>query len=295
MYTVEDSSNRHNIGELRALQDWYIKYQLMSVSGVAEVASLGGAIRQYQVTIDPTKLAAYNLPLQKLIHAIRASNNDVGGKVIELSETEYMVRGRGYIKSVQDIEQTVVDVSEEGTPILVRDLGAVAMGPDIKRGIADKNGTGEVVSGIVVMRFGENALDVIKSVKSKISEIEKGLPQGVTIQAAYDRSSLIQKAVATLTKQLIEEMIVVALICFLFLWHFASSLVAAITIPVGVISSFILMKFFNINANIMSLGGIAIAIGAMVDAATVFVENAHKHLERGEEKKSLGGDQKSIY
>ncbi|MBI4563995.1 MAG: efflux RND transporter permease subunit [Planctomycetes bacterium] len=271
-----------DLGELRALQDWYLRYQLAAVPGVSEIASVGGQVRQYQVVVDPRALQVYGIPLRKVMMAIQDSNNDVGGRVVELSETEHMVRGRGYVKSTRDLENVVVGVSKSGTPILVRDLGHVELGPDIRRGIAEKNGTGEVVAGIVVMRYGENALRVIDAVKAKIQEIQPGLPAGVVIRPGYDRSGLIRRSVKTLWKQLAEEMAIVALVCILFLWHARSALVSAIVLPMGILMSFIVMRAMGINSNIMSLGGIAIAIGAMVDAAVVLVENLHKHKERGE-------------
>jgi len=271
-----------DLGQLRALQDWYVRYQLESVEGVAEVAAVGGYVRQYQVTVDPTKLLAHGVRLEQVTEAIRRGNNDVGGRVLELGETELMVRGRGYLKGTRDLEQTVVATGDEGVPVLVRDVASVAIGPDIRRGIAEKDGRGEVVAGVVVMRLGENALTVIERVKKKIGEVERGLPRGVVVRSAYDRSALIERAIDTLGKQLLEEMLIVALVCVVFLWHARSALVAAVTLPLGVLLAFIVMRALGIPANIMSLGGIAIAIGAMVDAAVVMVENTHKHLDRAE-------------
>jgi len=267
-------------GDLRALQDWYVRYQLMSVSGVSEVASIGGFVRQYQITVDPHLLQTYNLPINKIIQAVKNSNNDVGGRLLEITETEYMVRGRGYIKNIEDLENIVVKVNKDGTPVLLKDIAKIQIGPDIRRGIAEKNGEGEVVGGVVVMRFGENALKVIENIKEKITEISSGLPEGVKIKVAYDRSALIKRAMKTLEHELIQEIIIVALVCIIFLWHARSALVAAFSLPLGILISFIIMRLLHVNANIMSLGGIAIAIGAMVDAAVVLVENAHKHLER---------------
>ncbi len=278
-YTLEDEGQNYNLGDLRAIQDWYVRYQLTSVPGVAEVASIGGFVRQYQITVDPTLLQAYDLSLKGIVAAVKRSNNDVGGRLLEMSETEYMVRGRGYIGSVEDIENVVLRVNEDGTPVLLKDVATVQIGPDIRRGIAEKNGEGEVVGGIVVMRYGENALEVIRNVKKKIGEISAGLPPGVKIHTAYDRSDLIIRSIHTLRHELIQEMLIVALVCVIFLWHARSALVAFFTLPLGILISFIVMKLIGINANIMSLGGIAIAIGAMVDAAVVLVENAHKHLE----------------
>jgi Cu(I)/Ag(I) efflux system membrane protein CusA/SilA len=280
-YTLEDPSRRYDLGDLRAIQDWYVRYQLMGVPGVAEVASIGGFVRQYQITVDPNLLQAYGVPLKNVISSVKRSNNDVGGRLLEMSETEYMVRGRGYIKGIEDVEKVVVKAAGDNTaPVLLRDVARIQMGPDIRRGIAEKNGEGEVVGGIVVMRYGENALDVIGNVKTKIAEISAGLPEGVEIHTAYDRSALIERSIDTLSHELIQQMIIVVLVCVLFLWHVRSALVAAVSLPLGILVSFVVMRILGINANIMSLGGIAIAIGAMVDAAVVLVENAHKHLER---------------
>jgi len=278
-------SAKHDLAELRTLQDWYLRYQLTKAQGVAEVASIGGFVQQYQVTVDPVKLRAYNIPLSKVSQVIRDSNRDVGGRVIEMAETEYMVRGKGYLHGKSDIENLVVK-SERGTPVLIRDIASVAIGPDERRGLTELNGEGEVVSGIVMARFGENALNVIRNVKEKIAEIASGLPQGVTIQAVYDRSDLIKRAIDNLKGTLLEESAIVALVCIVFLMHVRSALVAIVMLPVGVLIAFIAMRALGINSNIMSLGGIAIAIGAMVDAAIVMIENAHKHLERLKEGES---------
>ncbi|RMF95675.1 MAG: efflux RND transporter permease subunit [Candidatus Schekmanbacteria bacterium] len=282
-YTVEGEG--YDLSELRSIQDWYIRYELASVPGVSEVASIGGFVKQYQVTVDPNKLLAYNIPLSKVKKAIQRSNNDVGGRVIEMAETEFMVRGLGYIKSVEDIENIAVGVDKWGTPILIKDIAEVNLGPELRRGIAEKNGIGEVVGGIVVMRYGENALAVIDRVKKKIDEIKVGLPPGVEIKVAYDRSALIRRAIDFLKEKLIEESLIVALVCIVFLLHLRSAFVAIFTLPVGILIAFIVMYYQGINANIMSLGGIAIAIGAMVDAAIVMIENAHKHIERDKGKK----------
>ena len=282
-YALVDKTGKHDLAQLRSLQDWYLRYQIGAVEGVAEVASLGGFVRQYQVNIDPNKLSAYRLPVKSVVDAIRMSNNDVGGRSVELSGAEYMVRGRGYIKSIKDIEMIAVG-GERGTPILVRDIGQVALGPDMRRGIAELNGEGEVVSGIVVMRYGENALDLIERVKQKLKEIEPSLPPGVKIVTAYDRSDLILKSIATLKEKLIEEIVIVSVVIIIFLFHLPSALVVIITLPIAILSSFIAMHFLNLTTNIMSLGGIAIAIGAMVDAAIIMVENAHKKLEQWEEE-----------
>jgi copper/silver efflux system protein len=281
-YALIDQSRKNDLAQLRSLQDWYLRYQIGSVEGVAEVASIGGFVRQYQVNLDPNKLAAYRLPVKTVIDAIRMSNNDVGGRSVELSGAEYMVRGRGYIKSIKDIESVTVG-GDRGTPILVRDIASVSLGPDMRRGIAELDGTGEVVGGIVVMRHGENALNLIDRVKQKIKEIEPSLPSGVKIVSTYDRSDLILRSIATLKEKLIEESLIVSLVIFIFLFHIRSALVAIITLPVAIIVSFIAIYYLNLTSNIMSLGGIAIAIGAMVDAAIVMVENAHKRLEQWEE------------
>ncbi|KGO35129.1 MAG: CusA/CzcA family heavy metal efflux RND transporter [Desulfoprunum sp.] len=282
-YTVE--SDRHNLQELRSIQDWYLRYELTSLEGVSEVASLGGFVKQYQVAVDPNKLLAYNIPLTDLMMAIRKANLDVGGGAIEMGETEFVVRSHGYIRSLEDLQNIVVMSSQEGTPVLVKHLAEVRLGPEMRRGVAEWNGEGEAVGGIIVMRFGENALATIERVKEKLESLKSGLPPGVTIKTAYDRSGLIERAIATLKEKLIEESIVVALVTMLFLFHLPSALVAIITLPVAILMAFIIMYAQGINANIMSLGGIAIAIGAMIDAAIIMIENAHKHLERDRGKK----------
>jgi Cu(I)/Ag(I) efflux system membrane protein CusA/SilA len=278
-YVLEDTSGKHSLADLRSLQDWYLRYHLRSVPGVAEVAPIGGFGKQYQVNLDPNRLQFYNISINKVIEAVRGSNSETGGRMIELGGAEYMVRGRGYAKSVADIESVVVAASENGTPIRVKDLGQVALGPDIRRGVSDLDGTGEAVSGIIVMRQGENALDVINRVKEKIRQIEPGLPAGVKVVPIYDRSGLIHNSIDTLTNTVIEVIITVSLIVLLFLWHIPSALIPMITIPIAVLIAFIPFRGMGITANIMSLGGIAIAIGAMVDAAIVVVEQAHKKLE----------------
>lgn len=284
-YVLEDESGEYDLSDLRSIQDWYLKYELTAVPGVAEVASVGGYVKQYQVEVDPNKLLAYRIPLSKVKTAIQRSNSDVGGRLVEMSETEFMVRGLGYIRSIQDIENIPLDASQEGTPVFLKNVAQVNLGPELRRGIAEKDGEGEVVGGIIVMRWGENALEVIKNVKKKIEELKPGLPQGVKIKSVYDRSGLIYRAIDNLKEKIIEEMIVVTLICILFLLHARSALVAIFTLPAGVLISFIIMRSMGINANIMSLGGIAIAIGVMVDASVVMVENAHKHMERDKGKK----------
>ena len=281
-YALVDESKKYDLAQLRSLQDWYLRYQIGSVDGVAEVASVGGFVRQYQVNLDPNKLAAYRLPVKSVVDAIRMSNNDVGGRSVELSGAEYMVRGRGYIRSVKDIE-TIGVGGDRGTPVLVRDIASVTIGPDMRRGIAELDGKGEVVGGVVVMRHGENALSLIDRVKQKIKEIEPALPRGVKIVSTYDRSDLILKSIATLKEKLIEENLIVSVVIILFLFHLRSALVAIIILPIAIILSFIGIYYLGLTSNIMSLGGIAIAIGAMVDAAIVMVENAHKRLEQWEE------------
>ena len=279
-YVLEDTSGRHDLAELRSLQDWYLRYELTSVPGVAEVASIGGFVKQYQVAVDPNKLLAYNIPLHKVRRAIQRSNNDVGGRLIEMGETEFMVRGLGYIKSLEDIREIPVGVGAGGTPVRVRDIATVQLGPELRRGLAEWNGQGEIVGGVVVMRYGENALALIERIKEKLQALEGGLPEGVVVHTAYDRSTLIHRAIDNLRDKLIEECIIVALVCILFLLHLRSACVAIFTLPVGILISFLAMHNQGINANIMSLGGLAIAIGVMVDAAIVMIENAHKHIER---------------
>jgi Cu(I)/Ag(I) efflux system membrane protein CusA/SilA len=274
-----------SLAELRTIQDWFVRYQLTKAPGVAEVASIGGFVQQYQVVVDPVKLRSYGVPLMKVVQAIRDSNRDVGGRVVEMAETEYMVRGRGYLRGKADIEGLVVK-AERGTPVLVRDIARVELGPDERRGIAELNGEGEVVSGIATARYGQNALEVIRNVKDKLAEIAPGLPAGVSIATVYDRSELIERAIQTLKTTLIEESIIVALVCLVFLMHARSALVAILMLPVGVLIAFIAMRALGMNSNIMSLGGVAIAIGAMVDAAIVMIENAHKHIERLKEGES---------
>jgi len=277
-YTL--TSDKHSLQELRSYQDWYLKYGLTSVSGVAEVASIGGFVKQYQVTVDPAKMLAYKVPLNMIEMAIKNSNNDVGGEVIEISEMEFMVRGLGYIKSIEDIKSIPLMVDKKsGTPVYLKDVADVAIGPLMRRGLAESNGEGEVVGGIIVMRYGQNALDVIENVKHKLVELKQGLPEDVKINVAYDRSSLIERAIGTLKDKLTEEIIIVAIVCIIFLLHARSAFVAIFTLPTAILISFIVMKMQGINANIMSLSGIAIAIGAMVDAAIIMIENAHKHIE----------------
>jgi Cu(I)/Ag(I) efflux system membrane protein CusA/SilA len=284
VYQYALTGNQHTLAELRTLQDWFVRYQLTKTPGVAEVASIGGFVQQYQVVVDPRKLQAYGIPLKKVIEVIEDSNTDVGGRVIELSETEYMVRGKGYLRGIADLERLVVK-AEHGTPVLVRDIARVELAPDERRGITELNGEGEVVGGIAMARYGQNALEVIDNLKAKFQEIASGLPAGVSIEAVYDRSGLILRAIDNLRHTLLEESLVVALVCALFLLHVRSALVAILMLPVGVLIAFLVMRQLGLNSNIMSLGGIAIAIGAMVDAAIVMIENAHKHLERSPPEK----------
>jgi Cu(I)/Ag(I) efflux system membrane protein CusA/SilA len=281
-YVLVDTTGKHDLAELRSLQDWYLRYHLKSVPGVAEVAPLGGFVRQYQVNVDPNRLRAYNIPIAKVLEAVRSGNGEAGGRLIEFSGAEYMVRGRGYVRSAGDLGDIVLASSPNGVPIHVRDVGQVVLGPDIRRGVADWNGAGDAVSGIVVMRQGENALAVIERVKEKLKEIEPGLPPGVHIATAYDRSDLIRRSIDNLQHTLLEELAIVAIVILIFLWHFPSAVIPILTIPIAVLISFIPMRQMGLSSNIMSLGGIAIAIGALVDAAIVVVEQTHKKLEEWE-------------
>jgi Cu(I)/Ag(I) efflux system membrane protein CusA/SilA len=292
-YALIDNG-RHNLAELRSVQDWYLRYHLQSVPGVAEVAPLGGFVRQYQVNVDPNRLAAYGVPISKVVSAVRAGNNDVGGRLVEFTGREYMVRGRGYARSTTDLENVALATSPSGVPVLVRDIGTVTLGPDIRRGVSDLNGQGEVVSGIVVIRQGENALRVIDRVKAKLKDIEPGLPAGVKLVTTYDRSELILASIENLKHTLIEEMTVVAAVILLFLWHIPSAVVPILSIPLAVLISFVPMRLMGISSNIMSLGGIAIAVGAMVDAAIVVVEQTHKKLEHSDASWSAADYQRAI-
>ena len=284
-YALVDRSHRHDLADLRTLQDWFLKYELQAIPGVSEVATVGGMVKQYQVVVDPVRLQAYGLPLTKVSRAIREASRETGASVIELGEAEYAVRMKGYVTDVDQLRKAVVAVDvKTQLPIRLEDVAEVRLGPQMRRGIAELNGEGEVVGGIVIMRDGENALDVINRVKQRIAQLKKSLPEGVEIVTTYDRSALIKRAVNTLRDKLIEEMIVVALVSLLFLFHMRSALVAVIALPLGILGSFIIMRELGISANIMSLGGIAIAIGAMVDAAIVMIENAHKHLEHYEKE-----------
>ncbi len=279
-YALVDRTGKNDLAQLRSLQDWFLKYELQTVPGVSEVTTVGGMVKQYQVVLDPDRLRAYNLPLAKIRMAIKRANQEVGGSVIEMAEAEYMIRATGYIQSEEDLRQIPLGMNKNGVPILLKDVAEVHIGPQLRRGITELNGEGEVVGGIIVMRFGENAMSTIQGVKEKLEELKKGLPKGVEVVEVYNRASLIQRAVDTLNLKLVEEFIVVALVCIVFLFHFRSALVVILSLPVGILVAFIVMKAQGMNANIMSLGGIAIAIGAMVDAAIVMIENVHKHIEK---------------
>ena len=279
-YALEDTTGRLDLAQLRSVQDWYLRYALTAVPGVSEVATVGGFEKQYQVELDPAKLLAYGIPVTQVMSAIQNANADVGAMVMELSEREYMVRGLGYLRGVGDIENVVVSATSAGTPIRVAELGTVQTGPAVRRGIAELDGRGDAVGGIVVMRFGENALETIDNVKAKLREVQSGLPSGVVVRPVYDRSDLIERAIENLTWKLVEESLIVALVCVVFLLHARSALVAILTLPVGILLAFVVMRRMDVGADIMSLGGIAIAIGAMIDAAIVMIENMHKHLER---------------
>ena len=280
LYALVDKTNQLNISQLRSLQDWFLKFELQSVEGVSEVAAVGGMIKQYQVVVDPVKLRAYGLPLSLIQTAISQGNQETGASVIEMAEAEYMVTSTGYIKSVADLEAIPLGINAQGSALQLRDVADVRLGPQMRRGIAELNGEGEVAGGIVVMRYGENAQETISRVKAKLESLKQGLPEGVEIIPVYDRSTLIKSAVDNLSNKLFEELIIVALVCVVFLFHVRSSLVAIITLPMGILMAFIVMYWQGVNANIMSLGGIAIAIGAMTDGAIVMIENMHKHMEK---------------
>ncbi|HEY5647258.1 MAG TPA: efflux RND transporter permease subunit, partial [Pseudomonadales bacterium] len=280
LYALIDRTGTHDLGELRSFQDFFMKYELQTVPGVSEVATLGGMVRQYQVEVDPEKLRAFGIPLSHLQTAIQRANQEVGASVVEMSEAEYMVRATGYIKSTDDLARVPLGVDANGTPLLLEDVAWIGTGPQMRRGIAELNGEGEVVGGIVVMRMGENAQRTIDGVKAKLAELETNLPAGVEVVTVYDRSKLISAAVNSLRVGLVEELAIVALVCVVFLAHVRSSLVAVISLPLGILTAFIIMRWQGINANIMSLAGIAIAIGTMIDGAIVMIENLHKHIER---------------
>src|SRR5438105_5200486 len=282
-YALVDDSGKLDLSQLRSIQDWNLRYALESVKGVSEVAPVGGFVKEYQIDLDPNALLAHGIPLSEVVMRVKSSNGDVGGKTVEVATTEYFVRGRGYFKSIADIENVVLKV-ENGTPVYVKNVGSVHLGGALRRGVAELDGKGEVVGGSVVMRYGENALSVIEGIKRKVDNIKSSLPTGVRIVPTYDRSELINRSIATLREKLIEECIVVALVCLVFLWHVRSALVAIITLPIAILASFIPMFYSHLTSNIMSLGGIAIAIGAMIDAAIIMVENAHKSLEQFREK-----------
>jgi Cu(I)/Ag(I) efflux system membrane protein CusA/SilA len=279
-YALVDRTGKTDLSRLRTLNDWYVQYQLRSVTGVAEVAPVGGFVKQYQIEIDPNALLAYNMTIDKVASAVRASNNDVGGRVVEWTGREYMVRGLGYLQSVADIEQVGLGAKPDGTPILVKDVGRVHLGPEMRRGVADLNGEGDVAGGIVVIRSGVDTNAVIQNVKKAVKEkVQPSLPKGVEFVTTYDRSDLIERSISNLKEKLIEEALIVSLVCIVFLWHFRSALVAILTLPLAILMSFVAMRYIGLGSNIMSLGGIAIAIGAMIDAAIIMIENAHKHLE----------------
>ena len=279
-YALVDKSGRHDLAQLRSIQDWFLRYELKAVPGVAEVASIGGMVKQYQVVVDPQRLASYGVTASDVSDALKRANQETGGAVVEMSEAEYVVRATGYLKTLDDFRAVPVRAASGGIPVTVGDVASVQIGPDMRRGIAELNGEGEVAGGVIVMRQGKNAREVIEGVRAKLAELKKGLPKGVEIVTTYDRSGLIDRAVENLTTKLFEEFAIVALVCGLFLWHARSALVAILTLPLGILTAFIVMRVQGLNANILSLGGIAIAIGAMVDAAVVMIENAHKHLER---------------
>lgn len=293
-YALVDKSGNNDLAELRTFQDWYLRYWLEAVPGVAEVASVGGFEKQYQVEIDPNKLIAYDIPLESIINSIRRSNNDVGGRVVEFTSTEYFVRGRGYIKSIEDIEDIAIKTSSSGTPVYIKDVATVQLGPDMRRGLAELDGKGETVGGIVIMRYGGNALKVINGVKEKIKSIQSSLPEGVEIVTTYDRSNLILNAVSTLKEKLIEESIIVSIVIILFLFHFRSAITPILTIPIALLMAFIPLYYLKLTSNIMSLGGLAIAIGVMVDASIVLVENVHKRLEKWQDEGEHGDRVKII-
>lgn len=283
-YALVDRTGKHDLAQLRSLQDWYLRYPLQTVDGVSEVASVGGYVKQYQVEVDPNALLRYNIPLHKLKMAIKMSNKDVGGRLVELSETEYMVRGLGYVQSIEDLNSIPVSVDQDGTPVRLKDVAHVHIGPELRRGLVDLNGEGEVAGGVVIMRFGENALATIQAVRAKLEELKAGLPEGVEIVPVYDRGDLIERAVKSLNTSLAQELVIVSLVVILFLLHARSAFVAIVTLPLGILMAFIVMRFQGLNANIMSLGGIAITIGTMVDGAIVMVENAHSRLARAREE-----------
>jgi len=280
LYALADPTGKHDISELRSLQDWFLKYELQTVEGVSEVAAIGGMVKQYQVRVHPEKLRAFDIPLSHIQMAIKQANQEVGASVVELAEAEYMVRASGYIQSQSDLETIPLGVNQNGTPLLLKDIADIVIGPQMRRGIAELNGEGETVGGVIVMRYGENAQKTIEAVKLKLEQLKKSLPEGVEVVTVYDRSGLIDRAVENLWKTLFIEFLVVAVVCMIFLMHVRSAFVAIISLPIGILVAFIIMYLQGINANIMSLGGIAVAIGTMIDGAIVMVENMHKHLEK---------------
>ena len=285
-YALVDRTGRHDLGELRALQDWFLRYELKTVPDVAEVASIGGMVRAWQIVPDPQALAARGITIDQLVEAIRDANGATGGSVIEQAEAEVMVRSEGYLRNRQDFERVPVAMGADGVPVLLQDVATVRRGPALRRGVAELDGEGEVAGGVVILRNGKNALAAIKAVKQRIEGLRTSLPAGVEIVPVYDRSELIMASVHNLTRKLIEEFLIVTLVCALFLWHLRSALVAVITLPLGVLAAFIVMRYQGISANLLSLSGIAIAVGAMVDAAVVMIENAHKHIEHEQAKRA---------
>src|SRR5499433_3136834 len=289
MYVLVDRTHQRSLADLRSIQDWYLRYQLETVPGVAEVATIGGFVKQYQVNVDPNKLRAYGIPLSTVIEKVRASTNEVGGRVLEMGGADYIVRGLGYLRSLRDLE-TVPVATKNGTPVRVRDLGTVSFGPDIREGVAEWQGEGETVAGIVVMRDGMNALNVINGVKKKLADIKSSLPPGVEVVSGYDRSGLIRASIETLQRDLLEEAIIVSLVIIVFLFHFRSALIPILTLPIAVSMSFIPMYYLHVSSNIMSLGGLALAIGVLVDAAIVMVENGYRHLSEHASNPGAGGE-----
>ncbi|WP_395077430.1 efflux RND transporter permease subunit, partial [Hyphococcus sp.] len=278
-YALVDKTGQHNLADLRSLQDWFLKYELQTIEGVSEVAAIGGMVKQYQVVVDPNRLRSFGIPLADVRRAVERGNMESGGRVVEMAEAEYIVRAGGYVESIEDLQRIPLRVSDAGTPILLRDVADVRLGPELRRGVGELNGEGEAVGGVIIMRAGGNAEATIKRVKKKLETLKAGLPEGVELVTTYDRSKLIERAVETLQGKLLEEFLIVALVCALFLYHLRSALVVVISLPLGVLAAFIVMNAQGITANIMSLGGIAIAVGAMVDATIVMIENVHKKLE----------------
>lgn len=292
-YALVDKTGQHDLAQLRSLQDWFLKYELKSLPNVAEVATVGGMVKQYQIVLDPVKLAAYRITQDRVVEAIKKANQETGGSVLEMAETEYMVRASGYLKTLGDFRNIPLARGQNSVPVKLGDVATIQLGPEMRRGIAELNGQGETVGGVVILRSGKNARDTIAAVKTKLEELKKSLPSGVEVVPVYDRSQLIDRAIDNLSHKLLEEFLVVAVVCGLFLWHLRSALVAIVSLPLGVMIAFIVMRYQGVNANIMSLGGIAIAIGAMVDAAVVMIENAHKHIEAWKHEhpgQSLQGD-----